>query len=54
MPEGPELHLAARLVTEVSKGVTFGGAIVKSAVSTKVKRQVKDENLGMIGTVSNQ
>ena len=40
MPEGPELHLAARLVTEVSKGVTFGGAIVKSAVSTKVKRHL--------------
>ena len=35
MPEGPELHLAARFVNEVSQGVLFKGKIQKSSVSNK-------------------
>jgi len=35
MPEGPELHMAARFINEVAKHHKFGGKIVKSEVSTK-------------------
>jgi len=35
MPEGPEIHLAARFVNDVGRRYEFGGAIVKSEVSTK-------------------
>lgn len=35
MPEGPEIHLAARLVNRVAAGHSFTGRVVKSAVSTK-------------------
>jgi len=35
MPEGPELHMAARFINQVAKHHKFGGAIVKSEVSTK-------------------
>ena len=35
MPDGPELHLAARFVSNVGKTKIFGGKIVKSEVSTK-------------------
>lgn len=35
MPEGPELHLAAKFITAIGKKTVFGGPVVKSAVSTK-------------------
>eukprot|EP00090_Calanus_glacialis_P009143 TRINITY_DN17510_c0_g1_i2.p1 TRINITY_DN17510_c0_g1~~TRINITY_DN17510_c0_g1_i2.p1 ORF type:complete len:396 (-),score=126.42 TRINITY_DN17510_c0_g1_i2:112-1299(-) len=35
MPEGPELHMAARFINQVAKHHKFGGRIVKSEVSTK-------------------
>jgi len=35
MPEGPELHMAARFINQVAKHHKFGGKIVKSEVSTK-------------------
>jgi len=35
MPEGPEVHMAARFINEVAKHHKLGGKIVKSAVSTK-------------------
>jgi len=35
MPEGPELHMAARFINQVAKKHNFGGNIVKSEVSTK-------------------
>lgn len=35
MPEGPELHIAARFINSVAKKYTFGGPIEKSEVSTK-------------------
>ena len=35
MPEGPEIHMAARFINQVNKHHKFGGRIVKSAVSTK-------------------
>lgn len=35
MPEGPELHMAARFINKVAEHHKFGGKIVKSAVSTK-------------------
>jgi len=35
MPEGPELHMAARFINQVAKKFSFGGKIVKSEVSTK-------------------
>jgi len=35
MPEGPELHMAARFINQVAKHHKFGGNIVKSEVSTK-------------------
>jgi len=35
MPEGPELHMAARFINKVAKNHKFGGKIVKSEVSTK-------------------
>ncbi|KAK8381390.1 hypothetical protein O3P69_018459 [Scylla paramamosain] len=35
MPEGPELHLAARFITTIGQRTLFGGQVVKSAVSTK-------------------
>jgi len=35
MPEGPELHMAARFINKVAKSHKFGGKIVKSEVSTK-------------------
>jgi len=35
MPEGPELHMAARFINQVSKYHKFGGQIIKSEVSTK-------------------
>ena len=35
MPEGPELRLAARFVSEIGGKFKFGGAVVKSEVSTK-------------------
>jgi len=35
MPEGPELHMAARFINQVAKYHKFGGKIVKSEVSTK-------------------
>lgn len=35
MPEGPELHLAAKFITAIGKKTLFGGPVVKSAVSTK-------------------
>ena len=35
MPEGPELHIAARFINSVAKHYRFGGPIVKSEVSTK-------------------
>ena len=35
MPEGPEIHLAARFINECASKYKFGGPIVKSAVSTK-------------------
>eukprot|EP00092_Neocalanus_flemingeri_P019440 GFUD01021058.1.p1 GENE.GFUD01021058.1~~GFUD01021058.1.p1 ORF type:complete len:484 (-),score=149.92 GFUD01021058.1:72-1523(-) len=35
MPEGPELHMAARFINQVAKYHNFGGGIVKSEVSTK-------------------
>ncbi len=35
MPEGPEIHLAARFINECAAKYMFGGPIVKSAVSTK-------------------
>ena len=35
MPEGPELHMAARFVNAMAKTNEFGGKIKKSAVSTK-------------------
>ncbi|MPC32631.1 Endonuclease 8-like 1 [Portunus trituberculatus] len=35
MPEGPELHLAAKFITAIGQRTLFGGQVVKSAVSTK-------------------
>ena len=35
MPEGPELHMAARFINQVNNRHKFGGKIVKSEVSTK-------------------
>ncbi|XP_064620135.1 endonuclease 8-like 1 [Lineus longissimus] len=35
MPEGPELHLASRLVNSVCSGRLFSGKVIKSEVSTK-------------------
>ena len=35
MPEGPEIHMAARYINQVAKHHKFGGKIVKSEVSTK-------------------
>ena len=35
MPEGPEIHIAARFINQVAKHHSFGGKIVKSEVSTK-------------------
>ncbi|KAG0723611.1 Endonuclease 8-like 1 [Chionoecetes opilio] len=35
MPEGPELHLAAKFITTIGERTLFGGKVVKSAVSTK-------------------
>ena len=35
MPEGPEIHMAARFINQVAGRHEFGGAIVKSEVSTK-------------------
>jgi len=35
MPEGPEIHIAARFINQVSAKHKFGGPIVKSEVSTK-------------------
>lgn len=35
MPEGPELHLAAKFISAIGKKTLFGGPVVKSAVSTK-------------------
>eukprot|EP00092_Neocalanus_flemingeri_P089776 GFUD01113652.1.p1 GENE.GFUD01113652.1~~GFUD01113652.1.p1 ORF type:complete len:434 (-),score=120.86 GFUD01113652.1:72-1373(-) len=35
MPEGPEIHMAARFINQVAKYHNFGGTIVKSEVSTK-------------------
>ena len=35
MPEGPELHIAARFINNTVKNFRFGGKIVKSEVSTK-------------------
>ena len=35
MPEGPELHMAARFINQVASRHSFGGKIVKSEVSTK-------------------
>ena len=35
MPEGPEIHIAARFINQVSDKHEFGGPIKKSAVSTK-------------------
>ena len=35
MPEGPEIHMAARFINQVANKHEFGGTIVKSEVSTK-------------------
>ena len=35
MPEGPEIHIAARFINQVAKKHEFGGPIIKSEVSTK-------------------
>ena len=35
MPEGPELHIAARFVNQICNNRTFSGAVIKSEVSTK-------------------
>ena len=35
MPEGPEIHIAARFINQVAKKHDFGGRIIKSEVSTK-------------------
>lgn len=35
MPEGPEIHMAARFINQVANRHEFGGPIVKSEVSTK-------------------
>ena len=35
MPEGPEIHMAARFINKVAEHHKFGGKVVKSAVSTK-------------------
>ena len=35
MPEGPELHLAAKFITTLGKRTLFGGRVIKSEVSTK-------------------
>jgi endonuclease VIII-like 1 len=35
MPEGPEIHQAAFFINQCAQKYQFGGAIVKSAVSTK-------------------
>ena len=35
MPEGPELHIAARFINRVCKDRAFSGAVWKSEVSTK-------------------
>jgi len=35
MPEGPEIHMAAKFINQVAKSHQFGGQIVKSEVSTK-------------------
>lgn len=35
MPEGPELHIAARLVNTCCKDVAFHGAVQKSEVNIK-------------------
>ena len=35
MPEGPEIHMAARFINQVSSCHKFGGSVVKSDVSTK-------------------
>lgn len=35
MPEGPEIHVAGRLVNRVSDGRIYSGKVLKSAVSTK-------------------
>jgi len=35
MPEGPELHMAARFINDVAKYHKFGGSIIKSEVSLK-------------------
>lgn len=35
MPEGPELHLAAKFITSIGQKTLFGGQVVKSEVSTK-------------------
>ncbi|XP_064609692.1 endonuclease 8-like 1 [Liolophura sinensis] len=35
MPEGPELHLASRFVTDIGRKYIFNGKVEKSAVSTK-------------------
>ena len=35
MPEGPEIHMAARFINQVAGRHEFGGAIVKSEVSKK-------------------
>jgi len=35
MPEGPEIHIAARFINNVGRQYQFGGPIIKSSVSTK-------------------
>ena len=35
MPEGPELHIAARFVNQICRGKIFSGKVMKSEVSTK-------------------
>jgi len=35
MPEGPEIHIAAKFINDIAKVHKFGGRIVKSEVSTK-------------------
>lgn len=45
MPEGPELHIAGRMVNRHSTGRLFTGQVVKSEVSTKNPNVEWDETL---------
>ena len=48
MPEGPEIHIAARFINNTAKHHRFGGSIDKSEVSTKnptVEWSAKEYNI---------